>query len=411
MPPPALSPDAFLPERLFPSFFMAGFECSTHRIHSGKRLDLIASTRHDQFALADYRRLQHAGLRVAREGVRWHLVEPRPQQYDFSSLLPILHAAHTTGTRIIWDLCHFGWPDHVDIFQPGFVSSLAQYAAAFAQWLYSQTRTGGAFVPINEISFLSWAGAEEGAMNPFVTGRGFEVKAQLIRASIAAMDAIWGVQPSARFAHVEPVIHVTAAPNHPEERDEAESYRRSQFQGWDMLAGRIWPELGGAEKYLDLIGVNFYPQNQWFYNLKGFRRVRNFAPISRRSPFYRPFREILADVYDRYHRPLFIAETGAEGRVRGGWLRYVCQEVRAAIARGIPVHGICLYPILNHPGWMDDRHCHNGLWDYPDAHGARPIYKPLAAQLKREQKIFEERLSAPPAPNHKEAGIELRKAI
>ena len=37
-----------------------------------------------------------------------------------------------------------------------------------------------------------------------------------------------------------------------------------------MLCGRLWPELGGGERYLDIIGVNFYPHNQWFYNLKGF---------------------------------------------------------------------------------------------------------------------------------------------
>ena len=225
-------------------------------------------------------------------------------------------------------------------------------------------------------------------MHPFVTGRGFELKVQLVRAAIAAMDAIWAVLPSARFVHVDPIIHVVASNQHPEEQPAAEAYRISQFQAWDMLGGRLWPELGGQDRYLDIIGVNFYPHNQWFYNLKNFRRIRKFTPLSRRHALYRAFREMLAEVYDRYHCPIFIAETGAENRMRADWLRYVCGETEAAILSGVPVIGICLYPILNHPGWVDDRHCHNGLWDYPDQRGQRKICAPLAKEIRRWSTVF-----------------------
>ena len=40
---------------LFKSFFMGGFECSTHRLPTGKRLDLVSSTQHDTFVASDYR--------------------------------------------------------------------------------------------------------------------------------------------------------------------------------------------------------------------------------------------------------------------------------------------------------------------------------------------------------------------
>jgi hypothetical protein len=387
---PALHPIEALPRApVLQSFFAGGFECSTFKRRSGQRLDLIHETAHDRFAHHDYLRLQRIGLRVAREGVRWHLVEQTPGHYDFSSVRPIVHAARATGTQVIWDLCHFGWPDHLDLFKPEFVSSLAAYGAAFAQWLAGEMDGLGFFVPVNEISYFSWAAGDEGSLYPFVTGRGFELKAQLVRAAIQAMDAIWAVQPTARFVHVDPIIHVVASPRHPEEQPEAEGYRQTQFQAWDMLSGRLWPELGGQEKYLDLIGVNFYPHNQWFYNLKDFRRIRKFTALSRRHPLYRPFREMLHEVYQRYHCPLFVAETGAEDRARAGWFRYVCQEVAAAIQLGIPLHGICLYPILNHPGWMDDRHCYNALWDYPTSHGQRRIYAPLATELRRWRKYFE----------------------
>ena len=52
-----------------------------------------------------------------------------------------------------------------------------------------------------------------------------------------------------------------------------------------------------------------------------------------------------------------------------------------AIAEGVPVEGLCLYPILNHPGWDDDRHCYNGLFDYADAIGHREAFGPLADEI------------------------------
>ncbi|MCU0544531.1 MAG: hypothetical protein MUE44_20570 [Oscillatoriaceae cyanobacterium Prado104] len=34
---------------MFQSFFMGGFECSTHKLRSGKRLDVTAATGHEFF--------------------------------------------------------------------------------------------------------------------------------------------------------------------------------------------------------------------------------------------------------------------------------------------------------------------------------------------------------------------------
>lgn len=386
---PAPQAEAVPTTPLLPSFFGGGFECSTFKRRSGQRMDFIAATRHDRFARQDYLRLNAQSIRLAREGVRWHLVEARRGHYDFSSVRSIARAARGTGTQVIWDLCHFGWPDHLDLFSPDFVTALAHYGAATAQWLARELEEPSWFVPINEISFFSWAAGDEGSMYPFITRRGFELKTQLVRAAIAAMDAIWAKVPRARFVHVDPIIHVVASPRHPEEQGAAEDYRLSQFQAWDMLSGRLCPELGGHERYLDVIGVNFYPHSQWFYNLKDFRRIRKFTPLSRKHPSYRPLRELLREVYERYRRPFFIAETGAEDRGRAGWLRYVCQETEAARQEGTALEGICLYPILNHPGWIDDRHCHNALWDYADEKGERSIYKPLAAELRRWREVFE----------------------
>ena len=94
---------------LFPSFFVGGFECSTHVLRNGKRLDLIAGTQHDRFVAQDYERLKSVGMRTAREGFRWHLIESERGVYDFSSAIPMLRAARESGIKVIWDLLHFGW--------------------------------------------------------------------------------------------------------------------------------------------------------------------------------------------------------------------------------------------------------------------------------------------------------------
>jgi hypothetical protein len=55
----------------FASFFMGGFECSSHRRSDGLRLDLIRSTGHEGHVLSDYRACAELGLRTVRDGLRW----------------------------------------------------------------------------------------------------------------------------------------------------------------------------------------------------------------------------------------------------------------------------------------------------------------------------------------------------
>lgn len=369
-------------DRLFESFFLGGFECSTHRLRSGKRLDEIEATHHDRFAREDYLRLHEQGIHTAREGIRWHLIEPTRGRYDFSSVLPMLRAARDTSTQILWDLCHYGYPDWVDMFKPEFVSAFASLAREFGRVIKSETNATLFVSPINEISFFSWAAGEFSYLNPFARNRGNELKEQLVRGAISATEALWDVNPHTRIVQIDPMIHVIPEdPGNEEQSRAAEGYRLSQFEAWDMLGGRLKPHLGGAEKYLDIIGGNYYVHNQW---------ILDDSFIDQTHSRYRPLRLILKEIHERYRRPFFLAETGIEDELRPMWLRDICEEVRAAMLEGVRVEGICLYPIVNHPGWDDDRHCHNGLWDYANEKGEREIYLPLAEELCRQQKVFQQ---------------------
>ncbi len=301
---------------------------------------MLAAIGHDRFAEADYRQLSGLGIRTVRDGFRWHLIETSPGQYDMASIRPMLEAAARSRTQVIWDLLHYGWPDGLDIWSPRFVERFAAFAGACAHLVRSVSDDVPFYCPVNEISFFSWGAGDAGYLNPFANGRGFELKVQLARASIAAMDAIWAVDPRARFVHCDPVINVIPDPSRPHEAQVAEGHRQSQFQGWDLLCGRMWPQIGGHPRYLDILGVNYYFNNQW---------IHGGPPIDHGHPLYKPFRAILAETYARYGRPVTIAETGIEDGRRPAWFNYVLQESLAAMKAGVPLEGLWPLPDRQSP--------------------------------------------------------------
>jgi hypothetical protein len=381
-----LNPDLFLllPQaygsaprsRIFQSWFLGGFECSTHRRSDGRRLDLTASTRHDANAGADYAMLAEHGIRTVRDGLRWHLIEVAPGRYDWSSFLPMLRAARDTGTQVIWDLAHYGWPDDIDIWSPAFVERFGRFAGEAARIVREETGGVPFYVPVNEVSFWAWAGGDVAYMNPMAEDRGPELKEVLVRAAITAIEAVRSVEPRARFVHAEPAIHVHPKSNAWADRKSAREYTTAVYEVWDWISGRLRPELGGRPDYLDIVGVNYYAHNQW---------IDDGTWIEVDHPLFRPVHQILRDIHARYRRPMVITETGIEAGERAAWLRFMGGEVAQARALSVPIEGICLYPITDYPGWLDDRQCPTGLFGYVAADGTRPVHQPLADELFFQQ--------------------------
>lgn len=353
--------------RPFNSYLLGGFECSTHRRRDGRRLDVIAATRHDRHALSDYRQLRSHHIGTVRDGVRWHLIEAVPGQYDWSSFDPMIAAARTAGTQVIWDLMHYGWPDWTNPFDADFIARFADFAAAVAK----RVGADGCYVPINEISFLAWGAGEVGYLNPFMTGRGDELKHILCRAAIAAIRRVKAVDTTALIVTAEPLIAVHPTDGSPDAIERASALHRVQYDAVDCLLGRRHPEFGGAETLVDVIGVNYYPYNQW----------RPHDPPTTVAEWEQiPLCDLLSQASLHYRRPLLIAETGCEGDARAGWLMMVLEQAALARMLGTEILGVCLYPILDHPGWDDDRHCPNGLlcgYSAPD----RTVHGPLAAVI------------------------------
>jgi beta-glucosidase/6-phospho-beta-glucosidase/beta-galactosidase len=363
------------PAPLFRSFFQGGFEGSSHRRDDGRQLDLLAASRHEALAREDYALLRQSGVLTLRDALRWHRIEAEPGRYDWSSFQPMLEAAVAEGMEVIWDLCHYGLPHWLDVFSPDFVPRFAEFAARAAE----RVAAAGApawYCAVNEISFWSWAGGEKGFIYPYADCRAPELKRQLAAAAIAATRAIRAIDPRARFLSAEPLIHIVAHPDRPEDAPRVEQLRLAQFEAMDMLTGRLAPELGGAPELVDVVGLNFYCINQWVHEVE----TMVFG-----HRLYRPLADLLAEVHARYGKPMTLSETGAEGANGPGWLRLVAGELRTALRRGLPVEGCCLYPVMDYPGWSDERHCLCGLIRVEGGWGGRSLDAELLRQLEEER--------------------------
>lgn len=367
---------------------MGGFECATHRRRDGRQIDVLTSTGHASHAAGDYRLLAQAGIRTVRDGLRWHLVEKVAGVYDWSSFLPLLDASIATGTQVIWDLCHWGVPRGLDLFSEDFVARFGAFAGAAARVIFE--RSGGIrgpvpyYCPVNEMSFWAWVGGDVKAFAPHQEGRGPELKRQLVRASLAAMAAVREVDPRARFVQAEPIIHIAPkwkdVKKYPHIVEDVRRHNASQYEAWDMLRGDQDEELGGSPDMLDIIGVNYYWNNQWVHG--GERKPPG-------HPDHRPLHRMLEDLWQRYGRPIVVTETGAEADAGAGWLGYVAAEVRQAQRAGVEVLGICIYPVMDYPGWDDERHCPCGLIEVAPDWDRRRLRVDLAAEVGLQARLFE----------------------
>ncbi len=366
------------PVTTFASFFQAGFECSSHRRRDGVRLDLIRATSHDRHVLQDYRLCRELGFQTLRDGLRWHLIEKSPGTYDWSSWLPALEAAEEIGVEVIWDLFHYGSPDHVDQAAPDFPDRFTEFALAAIEVQRSVNGRPPLVCPLNEINFLSWA-VDNGYFPRIGPKQRGWFKHQLVRTAITAARAIKQSWPKATIVWAEPLIHIAPHDRRRGTIRAAQQNLQGMYEAYDWIMGLAEPQLGGDPSLVDVIGLNFYPHNQWYY--KG-----PTIPMGHHE--YRPLADMLIEMADRYRKPIFLSETGAEGSGRPAWLHYVCDEVRAAQGRGAEIQGICLYPITAYPGWDNSRHCQVGLLSTIGSDGQRDVYEPLYEELQRQRAIF-----------------------
>lgn len=357
---------------MFRSFYLAGFECATGYNMHGEWIDQIAATEHDRHVDADYARLEEVGIYAVREAVRWPSVE-RAGGYDFSTVQPFVDAARRHGFDVVWDLFHYGYPDGLDLFAPSFPERFADYCRAAALFICAQTDGVCYFTPINEPSYFAWAAGEVARFAPHARGRGFELKVALARGALAGIRAIREASPDARIVNVDPICRVVPASDAPEALAAARHFNESAvFEFWDMVSGRMMPELGGSPESLDIVGLNYYWTNQW-------QLGQDERPLAGDDPRRVPLADLVRAAYRRYGAEVVITETSALGEARAPWIHELSEMAEQLLDEGVKLGGICLYPILGMPEWhARDQWTRMGLWD-----------------LEHEQEVLERKVCAP----------------
>jgi beta-glucosidase/6-phospho-beta-glucosidase/beta-galactosidase len=379
----------------FKSFWMAGYECTDQLNHYGDRVDLLTLTGHLDQIHQDYALLAELNISTVREGIRWSKVEKRPYEYDFSTVELMIKAGKAQGVQQIWDICHFGFPDDLSPLHPHFTRRFVSVCEAFIRFYRSVTPEGLLIVtPINEVGFLSWLGGDHASTIPYCRGMGWDVKYSLIRAYIQGIKAMKAIDPYLLILSTEPIVNIVPPLNASAlDREIANEQHEIQYQALDMLTGKICPELGGQPDLIDYMGFNFYYNNQWISNLFEFLPWANLEL----DPRWRGLSSLLLEAYGRYGQPVVLAETSHSGEHRPNWLELITKECIKAIEFGVPLKGICLYPIIDRPDWdhLHNWH-HSGLWDANEKEpGARWLNEPYAAALMESQSFLGEHLFEP----------------
>jgi glycosyltransferase involved in cell wall biosynthesis len=374
----------------FRSFWMGGFEGADHHNSHGQALDMAAAHGHVAQCEEDYARAASLGIATVRESMGWRLCETAPGVFDFERPLRMAAAARRQGVQLLWTLMHYGTPPDVSLLDDALIGRFEAFAAAAARALADAGGATPVYTLVNEINFLAWAAAETNLIGGYVgdpahTGEsscasGYEIKRRLVRATLAAQHAVRRIDPAARFMQVEPLVHVVAPADRPELAAAAEEVASFQWQTWDILAGRVEPGLGGAADMLDLVGVNHYHNGQWEVGTE--RRLHWHTQDPRR----RGLDLLLRDAWRRYGRPLVVSETSHVGAGRGLWLSDIASQVQQARVDGVPVWGLCLYPLVDRPDWnAPGQWHHSGLWDVPALPTDRVLNGPYALALAQWQ--------------------------
>jgi beta-glucosidase/6-phospho-beta-glucosidase/beta-galactosidase len=344
--------------------WMTGFECSTFPQIG---MDELALTQHDRFWGSDILRAHEAGCRVIRYGIRWHMVNPRPRQWDWTSLDGPMELMRHLGMEPIVDLFHFGVPEWMgnSVMSSMFPDLQAELCREFAR-RYPWVRW---YTPTNEPYIMAQFGGEYGVWFPFQHGPQNFITAlrNVARGVCEGWAEITRERPDARM-----MISDTCEYHHPlDEGARAHTDRANErrFLMHELYSGRVgddhplrgyllangmpesdlwWFQENPAP--LDVVGLDHYPhsEHQWRTGERG-ELVDETRPIELQlGPA-----ELSRQYFRRLGRPLLFAETGAPGddAHKIWWLDRLVNEVRQVRSEGIPVIGITWWGLIDQIDW------------------------------------------------------------
>ncbi len=338
--------------------FLGGFESTYQPAYD---VDVAETTGHARRWRQDLELLAGCGVRRVRYPVRWHRIERRPRQFDWSGPDQVLGYMRDNGFRPVVDLLHFtsyprwlrrGFADR------RFADAYLRYTEAFARrypWVSEYTL-------LNEPFTTFMLCGHEGVWPPYLRGlKGLlTLAANAFPAVAAASRAYRDLLPGARHVYVESCERHTAAT--PDAAPSAASANDRRFFLLDLFTGRaLDPDrpfvaqvrdaradalLAMEPGSLDVLGLDYYAHNQWTYLD---RTGRGTSPAGDPAPLA----SLLVEYHERYAVPCMLSETNIRGFAsdRASWLKYTLEQCETARDAGVPVEGYCWFPTVDSADW------------------------------------------------------------
>ena len=145
-------------------------------------------------------------------------------------------------------------------------------------------------------------------------------------------------------------------------------------------SGRAEPELGGDPSLVDVIGLNFYPHNQWYFegpdDPDGPPRI---SPARRHAASKWP-----SATASRSSSP---KPAPKDRPSRPGSIMSATRCARRWTAAPT-IEGICWYPITAYPGWDNSRHAEAGLLSTSSSDGSRHVDERLLEEFEAQRALF-----------------------
>ena len=334
-------------------------------------MDELALTQHDRFWGSDIVRARDAGCRTIRYGIRWHVVNPRPHVWDWSSVDGPMEMLRHLEMEPIVDLFHFGHPEWLGqgvmstIF-PDFQAELCREFVRRYPWVRWYT-------PTNEPYIMAQFGGEGGIWYPYQHGaRNFVTAVRNVaRGLVEGWEAIVAERPDARMMIADTCEYHHAADESGPARELADLRNERRFLMHELYGGRVGDDhalrdylldngMTEADLWwfqehpaaLDVVGMDHYPHSEHRYRLGSRGEI-----IDETQPLDDQLGpgELARQYFQRLGRPLIFAETGAPGddERKIWWLDRIVGEVREARAEGVPIIGLTWWGLLDQVDWGD----------------------------------------------------------
>ncbi len=322
---------------------------------TGRTLDEYELTQHYTQWKTDLKLVSEIGVQTIRYGLPWHRINPARDKWDWGWTDGVLERLLEYGIDPIIDLVHYGTPAWIEgaFLNPDFPEHMAEYAARVAERFKGRIR---AFTPLNEPRITAWYCGKLGWWPPYRRGWGgfVSIMKALCAGIVRTQENLLAVDNQIVTVHVDATDLFTTKDD--SLRAEVELRQQLVFLALDLITGLVTPlhplysfllkhgmsetELAWFSEHavkLDIVGINMYPM----YTLK--EMIRTTGGIRTRMPYASAdLVEQLATMYwQRYHRPIMIAETASVGPVkrRLRWLNESLGAVQRLRAGGVPLIG------------------------------------------------------------------------